>query len=109
LVVLDPGTVVVDHTSTSMTDKAVLGVHGCSVVIGWQTVALSHIVEFTDIDQPKPPSKRKRASSTTAARVCKRSRASVTLRPKGDAGIVALPRRLFPSMTAGKPAHRHIR
>ena len=42
--------------------EAVLGEHGYHVVTRWRTVALAHVVEFTDIDPPKPLPKRKRAS-----------------------------------------------
>lgn len=35
---------------------------GYYVVHRWRTVALSHIVEFIDIDPPKKDSRKKRAS-----------------------------------------------
>jgi hypothetical protein len=60
--VLDPNTVVVGPTSAIMPVEAVLGEHGYYVVNRWRTVALAHIVKFTDIDPPKSSSKRKRAS-----------------------------------------------
>jgi hypothetical protein len=59
--VLDPGTVVVGPPSAIMPVEAVLGEHGSYVVTRWRTVALAHIVEFIDIDPPKPSSKRNRA------------------------------------------------
>ena len=60
--VLDPNTVVVGPSSAIMPVEAALGEHGYYVVTKWRTVALAHMVEFTDIDPPKSASKRKRAS-----------------------------------------------
>ncbi len=60
--VLDPNTVVVGPTSAIMPIEAVLGNHGYYVVNQWRTVALTHLVEFIDIDPPKSASRRKRAS-----------------------------------------------
>ncbi len=60
--VLDPGTVVVGPTSAIMPMESKLGDHGYYVVTRWRTVALAHMVEFTDIDPPKSNSKRRRAS-----------------------------------------------
>ncbi len=60
--VLDPGTVVVGPTSAIMPLDAVMDELGYYVVNRWRTVALSHMVEFIDIDPPKSSSKRKRAS-----------------------------------------------
>ena len=60
--VLDPGTVVVGPSSAIMPMEAILGDHGYYIVTRWRTVALAHMVEFTDIDPPKSASKRKRAS-----------------------------------------------
>jgi len=59
--VLDPGTVVVGPSSAIMPLETVLGAGGYYLVARWRTVALSHIVEFIDIDYPKG-SKRRRAS-----------------------------------------------
>jgi hypothetical protein len=60
--VLDPGTVVVGPTRAIMPLEAVVDDQGYVVVNRWRTVALSHMVEFTDIDPPKSSSRRKRAS-----------------------------------------------
>ena len=60
--VLDPGTVVVGPTSAIMPIDSVLGEHGYYLVTRWRTVALSHMVEFVDIDPPKGSSRRRRAS-----------------------------------------------
>ncbi|QOV87909.1 hypothetical protein [Humisphaera borealis] len=60
--VLDPNTVVVGPTSAIMPVESVVGEHGYYIVNRWRTVALSHMVEFIDIDPPKPASKKKRAS-----------------------------------------------
>ena len=51
--VLDPNTVVVGPTRAIMPIESVLGEHGYYVVNRWRTVALSHIVEFVDIDRPR--------------------------------------------------------
>jgi hypothetical protein len=60
--VLDPGTVVVGPSSAIMPIESTLGEHGYYVVTRWRTVALSHIVEFIDIDPPKASGRKKRAS-----------------------------------------------
>ena len=60
--VLDPGTVVVGPTNAIMPLESIRGEHGYYVVTRWRTVALSHIVEFVDIDPPKSTGKKKRAS-----------------------------------------------
>ena len=60
--VLDPGTVVVGPTSAIMPLESMMGDHGYYVVPRWRTVALSHIVEFVDIDPPKAKGKNRRAS-----------------------------------------------
>jgi hypothetical protein len=60
--VVNSGTVVVGPTHAIMPVEAVLGEHGYYVVTRWRTVALAHMVEFTDIDPPKSLSKRRRAS-----------------------------------------------
>jgi hypothetical protein len=61
--VLDPNTVVVGPSSAIMPVEtqrdASTGYH---IVSRWRTVALAHLVEFTDIDPPKSSSARKRAS-----------------------------------------------
>ena len=60
--VLDPNTVVVGPSSAIMPTESVLGEHGYYVVTRWRTVALSHIVEFVNVDPAKARGKRKRAS-----------------------------------------------
>lgn len=60
--VLDPNTVVVGPTNAIMPVESVRGEHGYYLVNRWRTVALSHMVEFTDIDPPKSESKKRRAS-----------------------------------------------
>lgn len=60
--VLDPNTVVVGPSSAIMPIETVRDTSGYYVVTRWRTVALSHIIEFVDIDPPKSQSKRKRAS-----------------------------------------------
>lgn len=60
--VLDPNTVVVGPTSAIVPIETVLGDHGYYLVNRWRTVALSHMVEFMDIDPPKSSGKKRRAS-----------------------------------------------
>ncbi len=60
--VLDPNTVVVGPTSAIMAVEAVLGEHGYYLVNRWRTVALTHMVEFLDMDPPTSGSKRRCAS-----------------------------------------------
>ena len=60
--VLDPNTVVVGPSSAIMPIETARDSSGYYVVTRWRTVALSHMVEFVDIDPPKRDAKRKRAS-----------------------------------------------
>ncbi|MGH7213771.1 MAG: hypothetical protein ACREIT_03285 [Tepidisphaeraceae bacterium] len=60
--VLDPNTVVVGPSSAIMPVETIRDGSGYHVVTRWRTVALAHMVEFTDIEPPKSASKRKRAS-----------------------------------------------
>ncbi len=60
--VLNPGTVVVGPSSAIMPLETVQDEQGYFLVTRWRTIALAHIVEFTDIEPPKSASKRKRAS-----------------------------------------------
>ena len=61
--VLNPNTVVVGPSSAIMPLETMRdGISGYYIVSRWRTVALSHIVEFVDIDPPKSTSTRKRAS-----------------------------------------------
>ncbi len=60
--VLNPGTVVVGPTSAIMPQETIQDEHGYYLVSRWRTVALAHMVEFTDIDPPKSASKRRKAS-----------------------------------------------
>ena len=61
--VLDPNTVVVGPSSAIMPLETIRdGRSGHYLVSRWRTVALSHMVEFTDIDPPKSSSTRGRAS-----------------------------------------------
>lgn len=60
--ILDPNTVVVGPTSAIVPIETVLGDHGYYLVNRWRTVALSHMVEFMDIDPPKSAGKKRRAS-----------------------------------------------
>ena len=49
--VLDPGSVVVRPTSAIMPLEYVEDERGLKLVLKWKTVALSHMVEFVDIEQ----------------------------------------------------------
>ncbi len=60
--ILDPNAVVVGPSSAIMPLESSWDDQGYYIVTRWKTVALSHIVEFIDIDPPKSSSKRKRAS-----------------------------------------------
>ena len=61
--VLDANTVVVGPSSAIMPIETTRdGSSGYYLVSRWRTVALSHMVEFVDIDPPKTGSSRKRAS-----------------------------------------------
>jgi hypothetical protein len=59
--ILDPNTVVVGPSSAIMPIETVRDSSGYYVVTRWQTVALSHIVEFLDIDPPKAETRRRKA------------------------------------------------
>jgi hypothetical protein len=60
--VLDPNTVVVGPSSAIMPIETQRDPSGYYVVTRWRTVALAHMVEFTDIDPPRSASKRRKAS-----------------------------------------------
>src|SRR5438045_141093 len=58
--VLDPNTVVVGPSSAIMPIETNKDPSGYYVVTRWRTVALAHIIEFTDIDVKRNGSKRGR-------------------------------------------------
>ena len=60
--VLDPGTVIVGPSSAIMPIETVRDGSGYYVVTRWRTVALSHMVEFVDIEPPKGQTRRRKAS-----------------------------------------------
>jgi hypothetical protein len=61
--VLDPNTVVVGPSSAIMPVETKRdAATGYYLVSRWRTVALAHMVEFTDIEPPKSTTPRKRAS-----------------------------------------------
>jgi hypothetical protein len=60
--VLDPNTVVVGPSSAIMPIETLRDSSGYYVVSRWRTVALAHMVEFTDIEPPKSNSRRRKAS-----------------------------------------------
>jgi hypothetical protein len=53
----DPGVVMVGPTSAIMPIQTTKDDLGYTLVTQWRTVALSHIVEFADLEPPKPPLK----------------------------------------------------
>ena len=57
--VLDAGAVVVGPTSTIMPLEYVEDDRGLRLVSRWKTVALSHMVEFIDLEQKRNGSKRR--------------------------------------------------
>jgi len=48
--ILEPGAVIVGETSAVVPTETVLDDRGYRVARNWKTIALSHIVEFVDID-----------------------------------------------------------
>ena len=58
--VLDPGSVVVGPTSAIMPLEYVEDERGLKLVLKWKTVALSHMVEFIDIEQKQNGNRRRR-------------------------------------------------
>jgi hypothetical protein len=58
--VLDAGSVIVGPTSAIMPLEYVEDDHGQRLVYRWKTVALSHMVEFLDLDIKGNGSKRRR-------------------------------------------------
>ena len=57
--VTDPGVVIVGPTSAVMPVQTTKDDLGYTLVTRWRTVALSHMVEFVDLDPPKPSPKRR--------------------------------------------------
>ena len=57
---LEPGMVVVGETSAIVPTDTIRDDRGYRIARDWKTIALSHIVEFIDINV-KPDDKRKRA------------------------------------------------
>ncbi len=57
--VADPGVVIVGPTSAIMPIRTTKDESGYVLVDQWRTVALSHMVEFVDLDPPKPPAERR--------------------------------------------------
>ena len=57
--VTEPGSVIVGDTSAVLPVDAYVDDQGFRIVRNWKTIALSHIVEFSDIDV-KPDSKKRK-------------------------------------------------
>jgi hypothetical protein len=58
--ILDPGMVIVSPTSAIVPTEYVNDQYGDRLVLRWKTIALSHIVEFSDIDIKSNGSKHKK-------------------------------------------------
>jgi hypothetical protein len=58
--VLDPGSVVVGPTSAIMPLEYTDDEYGTRLVLRWRTVALNHIIEFTDIERPNGSKRRRK-------------------------------------------------
>jgi hypothetical protein len=56
--ITDPGLVIVGPTSAIMPIQTMTDESGYTLVTQWRTIALSHMVEFSDVDPPKKPKKR---------------------------------------------------
>jgi len=54
----DPGLVIVGPTSAVMPIQTMKDEVGYTLVTQWRTIALSHMVEFSDIEPPKGRSKK---------------------------------------------------
>jgi len=56
--VTEPGSVIVGDTSAVLPVDAYVDAEGFRIVRNWKTIALSHIVEFSDLEQkPERPKK----------------------------------------------------
>ena len=51
--VTEPGSVIVGPTSAVMPVQMIKDEVGYTLVTQWRTIALSHMIEFADIDPPK--------------------------------------------------------
>ena len=60
--ILDPNSIVVSATSAVLPLETAIDSDGFIIITRWRTIALAHIVEFTDIDPPKSHARRKRPS-----------------------------------------------
>jgi hypothetical protein len=59
--VLEPGSVILGETSAVLPVQTVVDEKGVRVALNWKTIALSHIVEFADLDNKEGERKRRRA------------------------------------------------
>jgi hypothetical protein len=57
--VTEPGNVIVGDTSAVLPVDAYVDDHGFRIVRNWKTIALNHIVEFSDLDIKPDPKRRK--------------------------------------------------
>ncbi len=58
--VTEPGSVIVGDTSAVLPVDAYVDEQGFRIVRNWKTIALSHIVEFSDLDGKPGESKRRK-------------------------------------------------
>jgi len=58
--VTEPGSVIVGDTSAVLPVDAFVDEQGFRIIRNWKTIALSHIVEFSDLDTKPGDSKRRK-------------------------------------------------
>lgn len=59
--VMEPGSVIVGESSAVLPVEIAMDSDGYRVIRNWKTVAISHMVEFIDINASEPKRKRKGA------------------------------------------------
>lgn len=58
--VLEPGSVIVGQSSAVLPVETAVDSHGYRVALNWKTIALSHILEFADLNTKDNGQKRRR-------------------------------------------------
>ncbi len=59
--ILHPGSVIVGESSAVVPTDTIVDDRGNRVARDWKTISISHIVEFVDLNEKDPGSRRKRA------------------------------------------------
>ncbi len=59
--VREPGSIIVGRSSAVIPVKTVVDDRGFRIAEDWRTIALSHMVEFSDLDLDTPPKRKKNA------------------------------------------------